>query len=143
MHHVLAFAALQHAAPGTFKVMGHKVPVLLGEILHGIAKFAKIIMAVLILILLLVRGGVKLWEMIIILAVGMFVIPGTFKEWSKITASINKGSALGSTGASLGMIALEIVLLGATLFLLRAASKKMAAAAAAAAKAKEKSGSEN
>ena len=116
--HVLA-VMLAHAAPppGVFKVFGYKIPTLLGELFHIIARFFKVVAVVIVLGLLYLQGKVGLWQMLFCILIGMIAIPSWSPRVSKFTASINHGSAVGSTGASAGIVILLAAMLIITFYM--------------------------
>lgn len=109
-------------APGHFLILGNKVPVLLGEILHWLARGFKILSVLAILLLLLLKGffgsgGARLIQIITILIIGMVAIPSFAPKISQYTADITRGSAVGSTGASAGMVILLTALFIITFYM--------------------------
>jgi hypothetical protein len=109
-------------APGHFLILGNRVPVLLGEILHKAAQWFKVLSVLAILTLLFLKGffgsGVsRIIQMLTLVIIGMVAIP-SFAPWTaRYTADITRGSAVGSTGASAGMVILITALFAITLYM--------------------------
>jgi hypothetical protein len=80
-------------------------------------KFAKIIGLVIIFGLMLWRGVPMFWAIICSVLLGVFIIPSFSPSISQAVAKVNHGSAIGTTGASAGELALLVVLVGVTIFL--------------------------
>jgi hypothetical protein len=106
MHHVLAMQLLAHPVPppGIFKVFGFKMPTLLGEILHWAARLFRILVAIAVAVVLKVKGKVEYWKMLIIGLIAMVDVPSFSPKISQWTNDVTHGAAVGSTGASAGMI---------------------------------------
>jgi hypothetical protein len=115
--HILALHAVHAAGPGVFKVFGYKVPALLGQLFHWCAKLFKILSVALILLLMYLQGKVGLWQMAFILIIGAVAIPSWTPKISHYTTDITHGSAVGSTGASAGIVILLSAMLVVTFFL--------------------------
>lgn len=115
MTHILA------SPPGPFLILGNHVPVLLGEILHWLARGFKILSVLAILLLLLLKGfgspAARLIQVLIVLIIGMVAIPSFAPKVAQYTADITKGSAVGSTGASAGMVILLTALFAITFWM--------------------------
>jgi hypothetical protein len=114
MNHILALQLLGHAhvvpAPGVFRVLGFKVPTLLGQVLHWAARLFRILMAIAILLLLKLKGKVEYWKMLVIGLIAMVDIPSFSPKISQYTTDVTHGTAVGSTGASAGMVVFLVVL---------------------------------
>lgn len=110
MTHILALQALHAAHHPGFKIFGHwQVPQLLGEVLHWIARLFKILTIVFSFIFLFLRGFTstgawRLFQMIFLIIIGLVGIPSISPKVQQWTATITKGSAVGSTGASIGIV---------------------------------------
>jgi hypothetical protein len=116
MTHILA------AAPGPFLILGNHVPVLLGEILHWLARGFKILSVLAIILLLLLKGFfgsplVRILQMLTLLIIGAVAIPSFAPRLAQYTSDITKGSAVGSTGASAGMVILLTALFAITFYM--------------------------
>lgn len=121
--HVFALHALlsvHHPAP--FKLFGQwQVPELLGQFLHWIARGAKVLMIIFTLLFLFLRGFTstgawRLIQMSFILIIGLVGIPSIFPKLQHWTATLTEGAAVGSTGASIGILITLGVILALTIF---------------------------
>lgn len=125
MHHLLALGVLGHPAPpGVFNVLGWKAPVLLGQAFHLLALGFKFLSVFAVLLLLWRAGGVELWKMVSILAIGIIAIPSFSAKIPHYASDVTKGHAVGSTGASPGVIALMTVLFLLAFFMLVLRSRR-------------------
>jgi hypothetical protein len=109
-------------AQGHFLILGNRVPVLLGEILHWLAKGFKILSVLAIILLLLLKGFFgsplsRVVQILTLLIIGAVAIPSFAPKLSQYTADITRGSAVGSTGASAGMVILLTALFAITLYM--------------------------
>jgi hypothetical protein len=119
MNNVLALQMVAHVTihPGVFKVFGFwTTPTLLGQVLHAIAVYFKYIAVAIILLLLWWKGKVEVWKILFILAIGMVAIPSWSPKVAHYTSDVTKGSAVGSTGASAGLVIFLLILLGFTIY---------------------------
>lgn len=124
--HVLALHALlsvrHHTIhPGIFKIFGWTTPTLLGQVLHQIARWIKIIAVVISFGLLYVRGFTatnawKLIQMLFLVAIGLIIIPSISPDIQKWVGTITKGATVGATGASWWVLITVLVVFGLTIF---------------------------
>ncbi len=105
-HILLAYATNPPPGPGVFRVAGHAVPSVLGQVMHWIARLFVIIALVLIVIIMKLREGVSFWQMVVLLALGAVALPHTSQKIAGGVNTITSGSTVGSTGASIGLILL-------------------------------------
>lgn len=117
MYHILAAYAATHPAQGTFKVMGHAVPALLGEFFHWTAKLFLIIAVIGIVVTLKLREKSPIWLSVMLLAVGAFILPRTSTFIAKSVSTVTKGGKIASTGASLGLLLVTAALLAILWFI--------------------------
>lgn len=122
MTHILTLYAAHAAGPGPFEIFGWKAPAQLGEALHWVAHSAFPwaiksfrLLASLFIILLMIRRGGSIWQLAFAVILGWVVFPGLSPKVSHVTANLTNGSAVGHTGASIGMLAL---LVGMIVFIL-------------------------
>ena len=109
MQHVLmAYATNPPPGPGVFKVAGHAVPSVLGQVLHWIAKLSLILSLVLIVAILKLRERTPLWQMVVMLVLGAVVLPHTSQNVAKGVNTVTSGDSVASTGASIGLILLAV-----------------------------------
>jgi general stress protein CsbA len=121
MNHILAAALVAHPhvlvpPPGVFKIAGHRIPTLIGQVFHAIAVYFKYIAVILILLLLWWKGKVELWKEFFLVMIGLVGVPSLSPRVSHYTSDITSGSAVGSTGASAGMVIFLLVLLAFTVY---------------------------
>lgn len=115
--HAIALQLLVHpAAPGVFKIIGHTVPTLLGQVLHAIAVYFKYIAVIIILLLLWWKGKVEPWKEAFLVLIGAVAIPSWSPKVAHYTSDITSGSAVGSTKASAGMVIFLLILLAFTIY---------------------------
>lgn len=114
MNHIIALQLLGHPhvvpAPGIFRVLGFKMPTLLGQVLHWGARLFRILVAIIIVILFKLKGKVEFWKMAVIGLIAMIDIPSFSPKISQYTADVTRGAAVGSTGASAGMVIFLVIL---------------------------------
>jgi len=115
MHILTALISNPPPGPGVFKVGGHAVPSALGQVLHWIAKLFVIIAMVLIVIILKFRERTPLWQMVVLLIIGAVALPHTSQKIAQGVSTVTSGSAIASTGASIGLILLMAGLIVVTL----------------------------
>lgn len=116
--HILTLAA---AHPGGFKILGHQVPELLGQVLHWIARLFKILTIGIAFLLLFLRGFTstgawRLFQMIFLVIIGLIGIPSISPKIQQEIGSFTKGSAVGSTGASIWIVVILSAIFALTLF---------------------------
>lgn len=122
MHVLVLHAMLSVRHPAPFKLFGQwQVPELLGQVLHWIARLAKVLMIIFTLLFLFLRGFTstgpwRLVQMLFILVIGLVGVPSIFPKLQHWTASLTKGAAVGSTGASIGVLLTLGVILALTIF---------------------------
>jgi hypothetical protein len=122
VNHILAIGAA-HAVtihPGVFKILGHTIPVLLGQVLHWIAYYGslgyKVIVVALTVLLFKTKGNVELWKIAVLLVEGCVVVPSFSPKMSHYTSDITHGSAVGTTGASAGLFFLGLGIMAVVIY---------------------------
>lgn len=120
MAHILALHAA-HAAKPAFNILGWKAPELLGQILHWIARLFKLLTIIFSFIFLFLRGFTstgawRLLQMLFLVVIGLVGIPSISPKVQHWTAMVTQGSAVGSTGASIGIVITLSVIFGLTIF---------------------------
>jgi hypothetical protein len=110
MHHILALAA----PPGVFRAFGYKLPTVIGQLFHWIAadlfpwavRSVKLLASLFIIFLMIRRGG-SIWQLAFAAILGWLVLPGILPaKASSAVAGFTRGSSVGHTGASIGIIAI-------------------------------------
>jgi len=83
--------------------------------MHWIAKLFVIIAMVLIVIILKFRERTPLWQMVVLLIIGAVALPHASQKIAQGVSTVTSGSAIASTGASIGLILLMAGLIAVTL----------------------------